>query len=92
MMFSHPQSDPLLPKRLVPLPHPPQRDNKMIIQIMELHPHPLFEFTEVLHPHAVAVKSLICCLQKFFIYGLSYVAGLYVFTGCIIFSEYGFGH
>ena len=63
MMFSHPQSDPLLPKRLVPLPHPPQRDNKMIIQIMELHP--LFEFTEVLHPHAVAVKSLICCLQKF---------------------------
>lgn len=77
----HPQSEPLLPKRLPPLPHPPQKNNKMIIQMKELHPHPLLQFADVLHPHPVAVKSLIiCCLQKIFIYGLSYVAGLYVFT------------
>lgn len=66
-MLSQPQSEPLL-KKLPPQPLllPPQQESKRIIQIMELHPHPLLEVVVVLHPHPVAVKSLIVSsLQKF---------------------------
>ena len=49
-----------------------------MIQMRELHP--LLEFADVPHPHPVAVKSLIYCLQKFLfmLYHMWY--GLYVFT------------
>lgn len=50
-------------KKLVPLPHP-QKERRRIIQMME-HPHPLLLVVDVLlHPHAVAVKSLIMYLQR----------------------------
>lgn len=79
----HPQSEsPLLEKS--PLPHPlfpPQQKSKIIIQIMELHPHPLLlKVEDVLHPHPVAVKSLILLPPKgfcFMVYHMYY--GLYVF-------------
>ncbi len=48
-----------------------QQDNKRIIQIIELHPHPLS-----LHPQFVAAKSLISDLQKFNIYSIDYVKAL----------------
>ena len=81
IQLSHPQS-PLLPKKLPPLPQPPQHDSKMIIQMMELHPHPLLLFTDVPHPHPVAVKSLIVFASKrFIVYGLSYVARLVCVSG-----------
>lgn len=64
MMLSHPhpQSE-LPPKKPLLLPHPPQKKSKMIIQMMELHPHPLLE-RELPHPHPVAVKSLIVLPPK----------------------------
>lgn len=66
MMLSHPhpQSE-LFPKKLPLLPHPPQKKSKKMIQIMELHPHPLLELGDV-HPHPVAVKSLIVFASKRF--------------------------
>lgn len=60
----HPPPHPLLLKN-EPLE---QQDNKRIIQIIELHPHPLS-----LHPQFVAAKSLISDLQKFNIYSIDYV-------------------
>ncbi len=55
-MLSHPH--PLSEPKLNPLPpHPPQQESKRIIQIIELHPHPLLAVV-VPHPHPVAVKSL----------------------------------
>lgn len=63
MMLSHPQ--PQLLSLLLNKPLlPPQQHSKRMIQIMELHPHPLLLFP---HPHPVAVKSLIYCLQKVFV-------------------------
>lgn len=56
IMLSHPQPSELV--RLKPFPHPPQKKSKRIIQMMELQ-QPLLELLEVLHPQAVAVKSLI---------------------------------
>lgn len=56
----HPQSE-LPPK--IPLPHPQpsllllQKKSRIMIQIIELHPHP--ELLFALHPQFVAVKSLI---------------------------------
>jgi hypothetical protein len=54
---------------LLSLPHPPllfkkeplleQQESKRMIQMMELHPHPLS-----LHPQLVAAKSLISDLHK----------------------------
>lgn len=64
-MLSYPQplSEPR--ERQLPLfPQPPQKNNKMMIQMIELQ-QPLLELFDVPHPHPVAVKSLICCLQKF---------------------------
>jgi len=80
MMLSHPhpQSE-LFPKKLPLLPHPPQKKSKKMIQIMELHP--LLELG-VVHPHPVAVKSLIVFASKrFIVYGLSYVARLVCVSG-----------
>ena len=67
----HPQSEP--PKRppLFP-PHPPQQDSNRIIQIQELHPHPLLEVVAVPHPHPLAVKSLIIASKGVIVYGISY--------------------
>ncbi len=77
IMLSHPHPlSELLLNKLPPQPLllPPQQDSKRMIQIMELHPHPLFEVVDVPHPHPVAVKSLIVdSLQKVLFYGLSYV-------------------
>lgn len=75
-MLSHPQPHPLSlpPKRDVPL-HPPQRESKRIIQMMELFPHPHPLFVLVPHPQPVAVKSLIYCLQIrfcFMVYHMCY--------------------
>ena len=65
-----PQSESLFFEKK-PLPHPlppPQQESKRIIQIMELHPHPLLEVVVVPHPHPLAVKSLIIsCLQRLFV-------------------------
>lgn len=74
MMLSHPHPPSELLKRplLPPHPLPPQKKSKKIIQMMELHPHPLLESVEAPHPHPVAVKSLIVLPPKGFIYGLSY--------------------
>ena len=80
MMLSHPhpQSE-LFPKKLPLLPHPPQKKSKKMIQIMELHP--LLELG-VVHPHPVAVKSLIVFASKrFIVYGLSYVTRLVCVSG-----------
>jgi hypothetical protein len=79
MMFSHPQPELFPPKRLAPHPQLSlpllQKESRMRIHIMELHPHPLLRF--VLHPQFVAVKSLILFPPKiFFIYGLYYVGWL----------------
>ena len=77
MMLSQPQPQLSSPLPIIPLPQPPQQKSKMMIQIKELHPHPLF--TE-LHPHPVAVKSLIYIASKrfcFMVYHMRY--GLYVF-------------
>lgn len=71
-MLSHPQPLSELLKKLPLFPHPPQRESKIIIQMMELHPHPLLESVEEPHPHPVAVKSLIALPPKGFVYGLSY--------------------
>ena len=59
----HPQSEFLMPKPQ-PLSHPPHKKSKMIIQMKELHPHPLLE-EAVPHPHPVAVKSLIIASKRF---------------------------
>ena len=72
MMISHPhpQSESLFLEKspLFPQPLLPQKKSKRIIQIKELHPFPLLKIEDVLHPHPVAVKSLIVdCLQKFFV-------------------------
>lgn len=79
MMLSHPhpQSE-LFPKKLPLLPHPPQKKSKKMIQIMELHP--LLELG-VVHPHPVAVKSLIVFASKRFFCFMVYHMwhGLYVF-------------
>lgn len=48
------------PLKFIPLP-PQQQKRRMIIQIIELHPHPFIS----LHPQFVAAKSLIRDLQKF---------------------------
>ncbi len=75
------QPHPLSEFRLNPLPpHPPQQESKRIIQIIELHPHPLLAVAVPHpHPHPVAVKSLMILPPKgFLFYGLSYVYGLYV--------------
>lgn len=75
-MLSHPHPLSELLKKPPPqlLLLPPQQDSKRMIQIMELQPHPLLEVVVVLHPHPVAVKSLIVnSLQKVLFYGLSYV-------------------
>jgi len=67
IMLSHPQEQSeLLPQRELVLPHPPQKNSKMMIQIMELHPHPLLERLDVPHPQFVAVKSLIALPPKGF--------------------------
>jgi len=47
------------PKNPLPQLFPPQQESKRIIQMMELHPHPLFLEFVVWHPHPLAVKSLI---------------------------------
>lgn len=75
----HPQSEFLMPKPK-PLSHPPHKKSKMIIQMKELHPHPLLA-EAVPHPHPVAVKSLIIASKRFLfmLYHMWY--GLYVFTG-----------
>jgi hypothetical protein len=52
---------PLLLLKKVPLPE--QQESKRMIQIMELHPHPLS-----LHPQLVAAKSLISDLQNYFLH------------------------
>ena len=59
----HPQSEFLMPKPQ-PLSHPPHKKSKMIIQMKELHPHPLLA-EAVPHPHPVAVKSLIIASKRF---------------------------
>lgn len=64
-MLSHPLSEPT-PNKLEPEPpHPPQQESKRIIQMIELHP--LLEF-DVPHPQPVAVKSLIYCLQRVYLW------------------------
>ena len=79
-MLSHPlllpQPEP--PPKKPPLfpPHPPQQDSNRIIQIQELHPHPLLEVVAVLHPHPLAVKSLIVTSKKVIVYGISYESWL----------------
>ena len=78
MMLSHPhpQSE-LFPKKLPLLPHPPQKKSKKMIQIMELHP--LLELG-VVHPHPVAVKSLIVFASKRFLIMLYHMYyGLFMF-------------
>ena len=76
MMMSHPHPQSEFPSnKPLPLPHPPQQKSKIIIQMMELHPHLLLE-TLLPHPHPVAVKSLIVLPPKGFVYGLSYVTWL----------------
>lgn len=74
-MMSHPHPLSPLLNRLLPLPHPhpPQKKSKRMIQIKELHPHPLLEFAEVPHPHPLAVKSLIIASKMDIVYGISYV-------------------
>lgn len=80
MLLSHPQSELLLKKLPHPPPQLPQRKSKMIIHMMELHPHPLPDNVEPHpHPQSVAVKSLIVLPPIIFIYGLSYDPCLYVF-------------
>ena len=77
-LSQHPLSE-LPPNRpLNPLPpHPPQQESKRIIQMMELHPHPLLTVLAP-HPQPVAVKSLMILPPKIILfYGLSYVGGLY---------------
>lgn len=68
-MLSHPQPLSEL-KRLVlpqPLPHPPHRHSRMMIQVMVLHPHPELEDVLDVHPHPVAVKSLMVLPPKGFV-------------------------
>ncbi len=66
LLLSQPQPS-FLPKMLEPLFPQPHRLNKIIIQIIELHPHP-----SLLHPQFVAVKSLISDLLNI-IYSIDYV-------------------
>ena len=65
-MLSHPQplSEFRRPVPLHPLPHPPHRHSKMMIQVMVLHPHPELEDVLDVHPHPVAVKSLMVLPPK----------------------------
>ncbi len=65
-LSQHPLSE-LPPKRPPnPLPpHPPQQESKRIIQMMELHPHPLFALLTP-HPQPVAVKSLMLLPPKIY--------------------------
>ena len=59
--FRNEEKNQKLLKRLLlpqPLPHPPHRHSKMMIQVMVLHPHPELEDVLDVHPHPVAVKSL----------------------------------
>ncbi len=70
MMLSHPHpEDEPPPKKLPPHPHPSlpllQKASRIIIHIMELHPHPPLRLL-VPHPQFVAVKSLIVLPPKFF--------------------------
>lgn len=86
-MLSHPHPLSEFPKRPL-FPHPPQKESKIIIQIMELHPNPLLlEAVEEPHPQPVAVKSLIVLPPKglFMLYHMNY--GLYVFPQNLIFLE-----
>ena len=74
IMLSHPQSEPPPKKLPLLLPQPPQQESNRIIQIKELHPHPLLEVVVVPpHPHPLAVKSLIIASKKVIVYGISYV-------------------
>ncbi len=72
MMLSHPhpEEEPP-PKKLPPHPHPSlpllQKASRIIIHIMELHPHPPLRLL-VPHPQFVAVKSLIVLPPKFFLF------------------------
>ena len=76
-MLSHPH--PLSEPKLNPLPpHPPQQESKRIIQIIELHPHPLLAVV-VPHPHPVAVKSLIFASKRFLIMLYHMYYGLFMF-------------
>lgn len=58
-----PPPHPLPPKMEEPSPHP-QQERSRIIQIMELHPHPLSDDG---HPQFVAAKSLISDLQNWYL-------------------------
>ena len=83
-MKSHPQPLSEFPPKKLPFPpHPPQQDSKRIIQIRELHPNPLLLLALVLHPHPVAVKSLIYSLQKFFVLCFIICTGLVCVSGII---------
>lgn len=63
LLLQEPPKMPLLPQLSLP---PPQKQSKMIIQSMELHPQP--ELLFVPQPHPVAVKSLIDLPPKIYLW------------------------
>jgi hypothetical protein len=70
--LSHPQPEPLPPKRPPPHPQPSllspplQKQSRIRIQIIELHPQP--DLVLVPQPQFVAVKSLIVLPPKIFLF------------------------